>query len=36
MDEDDDSYLGFDTRFRKCPDEPDVLEWTVGLRKYST
>jgi len=32
--EDDDGYLAFDTRFRKCPDEPNVLEWTVGLRRY--
>lgn len=32
--EDDGGYLAFDTRFRKCPDEPAVLEWTVGLRRY--
>lgn len=32
--EDDDGYLAFDTRFRKCPDEPQVLDWTGGLRRY--
>lgn len=32
--EDDGGYLAFDTRFRKCPDEPNVLDWTVGLRQY--
>jgi ribosomal protein S18 acetylase RimI-like enzyme len=32
--EDDGGYLAFDTRFRKCPEEPNVLEWTVGLRRY--
>jgi len=30
----DGGYLAFDTRFRKCPDEPNVLDWTVGLRRY--
>ena len=35
-DEDTDSYLAFDTRFRKNSDEPSVLEWTVALRRYST
>ena len=34
--EDDDSYLAFDTRFRKNGEEPSVLEWTVALRRYST
>ncbi|MGO7532816.1 GNAT family N-acetyltransferase [Rhizobium leguminosarum] len=32
--DDDDGYMAFDTRLRKCPDEPTVLEWTVGLRRY--
>ena len=35
-DEQDDSYLAFDTRFRKNGEEPSVLEWTVALRRYST
>lgn len=34
--EEDDSYLAFDTRFQKNGDEPSVLEWTVALRRYST
>jgi hypothetical protein len=34
-DEDDDSCLSFDTRFRKCSDEPNVLDWIMGLRRYS-
>ncbi|WP_368517310.1 GNAT family N-acetyltransferase [Rhizobium sp.] len=32
--EDDGGCLAFDTRFRKCPDEPNILEWTVGLRRF--
>ncbi|MCK3780189.1 GNAT family N-acetyltransferase [Ensifer sesbaniae] len=32
--EDDSGYLAFDIRFRKCADEPHVLDWTVGLRRY--
>jgi GNAT superfamily N-acetyltransferase len=33
-DVDDDSYLAFETRFRKHSDEPDVLDWFVELRRY--
>ncbi|TAZ83295.1 GNAT family N-acetyltransferase [Rhizobium ruizarguesonis] len=32
--DDEGGYMAFDTRFSKCPDEPDVLDWTVGLRRY--
>ncbi|CAN7337037.1 GNAT family N-acetyltransferase [Rhizobium sp. LjRoot258] len=32
--EDDDSYLAFETRFRKHSDEPDILDWSVELRRY--